>query len=152
MISSFPSYVMSSVLFWNITQRRVVTPYRRFGTTYLSHLQGSRRLLVLLHPWKWDRFCRNIGTALTLRCIIFQKNADTKKKNQLSVLGANYKKIQQVIVILWSLQILLGTAIVMTCPRRKKKLAKPLLVAKHVSSTECSPCCFRWHTCLEWAE
>ena len=29
-------------LFWVITQRVVVIPYRRFGTTYRSHLRGSR--------------------------------------------------------------------------------------------------------------
>jgi hypothetical protein len=33
---------MRSALFWGITQRRVVIFYRRFGTTYRSHLQGSR--------------------------------------------------------------------------------------------------------------
>jgi hypothetical protein len=33
---------MRSALFWDITQRRVVIVYRRFGTIYLSHLQGSR--------------------------------------------------------------------------------------------------------------
>jgi hypothetical protein len=31
-----------SALFWHITQRRLVILYRRFGTTYPSHLQGSR--------------------------------------------------------------------------------------------------------------
>jgi hypothetical protein len=31
---------MISTLFWNITQRRVVVPYRRFGRTYRSHLKG----------------------------------------------------------------------------------------------------------------
>jgi hypothetical protein len=38
-----------SVLFWDITQHRVVFLYRRFGTTYWSHIQWSRnqrRLLV----------------------------------------------------------------------------------------------------------
>jgi hypothetical protein len=29
-------------LFWDITQRRMVILHRRFGTTYQSHLQGSR--------------------------------------------------------------------------------------------------------------
>ena len=32
----------SSALIWNITQRREVFPFPRFGTTYRSHLQGSR--------------------------------------------------------------------------------------------------------------
>jgi hypothetical protein len=30
-------------LFWNFIQRRIVICYRRFGTTYRSHLQGSSR-------------------------------------------------------------------------------------------------------------
>jgi len=33
---------MRSVLFWYITQRRVVILCRRFGTTYRPHLRGSR--------------------------------------------------------------------------------------------------------------
>jgi len=33
---------MRSALFWAITQPVVVIPHRRFGTTYRSHLQGSR--------------------------------------------------------------------------------------------------------------
>jgi hypothetical protein len=32
---------MRTALFWDITQRRVVIVYRRVGTTYRSHLQGS---------------------------------------------------------------------------------------------------------------
>ena len=42
---------MRSALFWGITQWRVVIPYRRFRTTYRSHLQGSR----FLYPCRWDR-------------------------------------------------------------------------------------------------
>jgi hypothetical protein len=33
---------MRSALFWDITRRFVVIVYRRFGTTYWSHLHGSR--------------------------------------------------------------------------------------------------------------
>jgi hypothetical protein len=36
------NHTIRSALFWDITQRRVVIVYRRFGTTYPSHLQGSR--------------------------------------------------------------------------------------------------------------
>ena len=32
---------MRSALFWDITQRRLVILYQRFGTTYRSHLQGQ---------------------------------------------------------------------------------------------------------------
>ena len=33
---------LRTALYWAITQRLVVIPHRRFGTTYPSHLQGSR--------------------------------------------------------------------------------------------------------------
>jgi len=36
------TYVMRTALFWVVTQRIVVYYYRRFGTTYRLHLQGSR--------------------------------------------------------------------------------------------------------------
>jgi hypothetical protein len=35
-------FFLRSALFWDIKRRRVVIIYRRFGTTYRSHLQGSR--------------------------------------------------------------------------------------------------------------
>jgi hypothetical protein len=63
-----------SALFWGVTQRVMVILYRRFGTTYLSHLQGSR----FLDPWRWDRYvfpkrrCRFIIRC----CVIPQKSAD----------------------------------------------------------------------------
>jgi len=31
-----------TALFWAITQRVAVISYRRFGTTYRSHIEGSR--------------------------------------------------------------------------------------------------------------
>ena len=43
-------YSLRSALFWDITKRRVVILYRRFGTTYRSHLQGSRSTIFLLGP------------------------------------------------------------------------------------------------------
>ena len=42
-----------TALFWAITQRIVVIPYRRFGTTHRSLLQGWRKV----HPWRWDIVC-----------------------------------------------------------------------------------------------
>ena len=36
------SLAVRTALFWAITQRIVVIPYRRFETTYRSHLQGSK--------------------------------------------------------------------------------------------------------------
>jgi len=43
---------MASALFYDITQPRVIIPYRRFGTYSRSYLQGSRSLLG---SWIWDR-------------------------------------------------------------------------------------------------
>ena len=40
--TNFTSIIMRTVLFWIIARRVVVIPYRRFGTTYRSHLKGSR--------------------------------------------------------------------------------------------------------------
>jgi len=36
---------MRNAIFRTITQRVVAIPYRRFGTTYRSHIRGSRILL-----------------------------------------------------------------------------------------------------------
>jgi hypothetical protein len=33
--------LMRTALFWDVTQRRVVILYRRFGTMYRSHLKGQ---------------------------------------------------------------------------------------------------------------
>ena len=43
-LSVTSSGVKRTALFWVITQLVVVISYRRFGTTYRSHLQGSREL------------------------------------------------------------------------------------------------------------
>jgi len=40
-VSGFRRDVNGIWLFWYSTQRRMVTPYRRFGITYRPHLQGS---------------------------------------------------------------------------------------------------------------
>ena len=40
-----------SALFWVVTQRIVVYSYRRFGTTYRFHIQGSR---IQEHPKGFD--------------------------------------------------------------------------------------------------
>ena len=44
---------MRTALFWATTQREVVIPHRRFGTTYRSHLRGP--IIQILDPWKLDR-------------------------------------------------------------------------------------------------
>jgi hypothetical protein len=43
---------MRSSLFSNVTQRRLVVCYRRFGTTYRPHLQGSSsQYSYVVHMW-----------------------------------------------------------------------------------------------------
>jgi hypothetical protein len=60
-------YLSRSALFWDFTQRWVVIPYRRFGTTYLFHLR--------LKDWT-DGLPRSVGMELTtLRCVKHQNNA-----------------------------------------------------------------------------
>jgi len=35
-------------------QQKVVIPYHHFGTTYRSHLQGSRNPRSI-YPWRWEQ-------------------------------------------------------------------------------------------------
>jgi hypothetical protein len=46
------NWYLNSALFWDVTQRTMVS-HRRFGTTYRSHLQASRRRLHLGHIDAW---------------------------------------------------------------------------------------------------
>ena len=46
-----------TALFWVIKQRVVAIPFRRFGTTYRSHLRMSRTL----DSWPWKTEVRNVG-------------------------------------------------------------------------------------------
>ena len=56
------NYVLRSALFWDITQRRVLNLYRRFGTTYRSHLQVSRsKRRKLYSRTSWPVKMRQIG-------------------------------------------------------------------------------------------
>ena len=59
------------VLSWAITQRVVVIPYRRFGTTSRSHLQGSRiqeerNQVFLTLEGGTDGMSQNVGKELQL--------------------------------------------------------------------------------------
>jgi hypothetical protein len=71
---------MRFVRFWDIMQRRVVIMFRRFGTTYLSHIQRPRsQKYFLTAEYGTDILCRNVcgPTKLpTVRWVISQKNAD----------------------------------------------------------------------------
>jgi hypothetical protein len=45
--------LMKSAFFWDITQRRMVIRYRRFGATYRSHLQGLKSPQSPYSPWTY---------------------------------------------------------------------------------------------------
>jgi len=53
--------MLRTALFWTITQRVVAIRYRRFGTTYPSHIQWSRN--QNMEP---DRLSRNVVKKLPL--------------------------------------------------------------------------------------
>ena len=55
---------MRFALYWVITQRIVVIPYRRFGTTCPSHLQGSGDFHFFTLEDGADRLSRNIRKEL----------------------------------------------------------------------------------------
>jgi hypothetical protein len=63
------TYVLRSALFWVITKRILAIPYRRFGTTFRSHLQGQEIQfffnLLTLEDGR-DRLSRNVGKELPL--------------------------------------------------------------------------------------
>jgi hypothetical protein len=63
MISGFRRDVDVIALYWDITQRRMAILYRRFETTYQSHLQESR---VQTLEDGTDTLSRNVGKGLPL--------------------------------------------------------------------------------------
>jgi hypothetical protein len=65
---------MRTALFWAITQRVVLSPYRHFGSIYQSQLQGSRVLGSLNLEDGTDRLSQNVGNELPLpaTCVIAQ--------------------------------------------------------------------------------
>jgi hypothetical protein len=89
---------MRTALFWAITLLVVVIPYRRFGRTYRSHLQGSRILKVgpimcaetsarnyhcSLHNSLEQRSSEPRNTSLTVPGVCLQMNWDLSKVKQL---------------------------------------------------------------------
>jgi len=55
------------MLFWDITQCRLVVYYLRFGKTYRSHLQGTSSKDFMTHEEGIDSLYRNVGNKLSLR-------------------------------------------------------------------------------------
>ena len=66
-----------SAFFWYITLFRVVIPYRRFGTTYRVHLQGSRIKELGSSPMKMGPIgCTDTLVLITTRCVVYQMSPD----------------------------------------------------------------------------
>jgi len=62
-----------TALFWAVTQRVVVINYRRFGTTYRFHLQGTIRVKILFGLLTFetgtDGLYRNVGKKIPLLAV-----------------------------------------------------------------------------------
>ena len=67
---------MRSALLWVTTQRIVVIPYGRFGTTYRSHLQGLEDGTGMTLEDGTGRLSRNVGMELTLTLRSNPEDAD----------------------------------------------------------------------------
>jgi hypothetical protein len=75
--------LMRSALFWGVTQRQVVILYRRFGTTYRSHLQRSRMKQCfsgLLDSWRWLIRCPETSVK---DCHLTQCNTPDERRSYL---------------------------------------------------------------------
>jgi hypothetical protein len=78
--------LMRSALFWDITRRRVVIVYRRFGTTYRSHLQGSGSPILILENGT-DTLSRNVGKQLPRDAAQYPRRAQTSVQFQLIIIN-----------------------------------------------------------------
>jgi len=73
--------LLRSALFWSVTQRIVVYPYRRFWTTYRSYRKGSsssRKILRgIFNYLRWDRWAvpKRWCESTILRCVKSPKSA-----------------------------------------------------------------------------
>jgi hypothetical protein len=67
---------MISVLFWDITQRRMLMLYRRFGQPIRPIFKGQEELDFLSLEDGSDRLSLNVGKALPLDAALFHKSTD----------------------------------------------------------------------------
>jgi len=63
---TYQNTALRTARFWIITQRVVIICYRRFGTTYRSHLQGSR-ILIRLEKQSSPNKCHREQDSLRVR-------------------------------------------------------------------------------------
>ena len=92
---------LTFVLFWDITQRRVVIPYRCFRATYLSHFQESRNpKQIKLHDWGWHNL---LGTLWTVYTELFSVNRHHRNCNLIRY-AAEIKSSPWVVTGKWLLK------------------------------------------------
>ena len=64
-ISGSDAVQLKLSLFWDVTQHMLLVVYRRFGTTYLSHIQGSSSsVCCFTRKYGIYRVCRKVGKRL----------------------------------------------------------------------------------------
>jgi hypothetical protein len=80
---------MRSSLFWDVAQRRYFI-YRRFGTTYRSHLSETLISPIFNGPAVidlddgTDKLCRNVGAQLPIIAAYYPKRAETPETTSYS--------------------------------------------------------------------
>jgi len=98
-------HTLRSSVIWNVTRRRSVVSYRRFGTTCWFNLQGSLRpsLLRRLGPR------RNVGRSANPRCVTSRMSEDLiytgggiLKSCQYNFLGLVHTTVKTLIPQYWT--------------------------------------------------
>jgi hypothetical protein len=87
---------LRSALFWDITRRHVVIVYRRFGTTYLSHLHGFFLLGLLTREDGKATLSRNVGKQLPHEAAQYRRRAQisstSRRKPQIELRQQIFEK------------------------------------------------------------
>ena len=117
---------MRFALFRDITQRRVVILYRRSGTTYRSHSQGSRSRVLLTVEDGTDTSYRNVGRGFQLDanipeerrsyCVIKFFVTQTFRMHVISAMAAAFCCSSRVLgPLLQTLQLMFAAALAELC-------------------------------------
>jgi hypothetical protein len=146
--------LIRSAIFWDITQRRVIILYRRFGTTYRSHLQGSRspRFLRFLDPWRFQRLAApKRRTFLDLPLPVYAGNVPEESRCHLHRGGSlkSHTPVQASFILkltmtdmhhmqfIWQLYVQDANRTHLNPIRRKKKRRRHGLLTRFFSYTQC---------------
>jgi len=95
------------VFFWAIRQGTVVIPYRRFGTTYRSHLLGSRDLVLDAWPLKMGTIVCPETSVRNYHCSLRNSPEDS---NSYLLCGGSLSQARATYVV-WRVHVSSHTAI-----------------------------------------